>query len=651
MMTKPKFITLDFETRSAVDLRSAGVYRYAEDASTDVWCMAYAFDDGPVQLWRMHEPFPMELHQALEDGAFIRAWNAQFERLIWQHILTPHHNWPEVANNRFVCAMVAAAAAGLPMGLDGAAEVLRLDARKDKSGVWLMRQMAKPRSTDVLGRHTWWDDEERLERLYAYCKQDVVVEREIWKRLPASMDRRERKLYLLDQTINDRGVALDSRLIASAIGMVSVESSDLNQELKEITAGRVTSYTKVPDLRKWLESSGVVVPPSLDKAAVAELLADDSLTKGERRALEIRQEGAKTSTGKYDKMATVMCGDGRAHGLLQYYGAGTGRWAGRLIQPQNMPKGKYKMTADLIRKIHCGDLDALREIGPVKDVLSSALRGALIPSKGKVFLDADYNAIEARVVAWLAGETKLVKLFASGGKVYEDLASQIFGVPVSAIKNPSSERDMGKSGVLGGGFGMGPVKFSKAANVDIELAERIIKTYRGRYPHIPQFWYDLSDAALHAVRTRSSAPIRAGKHVTFRCIGDWLTMGLPSGRSLWYHSPRVVLRPTPWGEDKPAVEIDRRNRVTGQWEPVQMYGGIWAENATQATARDIMVEGLFRTEAAGFETVLTIHDEVLAEGESAERLDEFVRLLSIVPEWAEGCPIKAEGWTGDRYRK
>lgn len=639
-MTKPLFVSVDFETRSAVDLRDVGVHKYAEHPSTDVWCAAYRLNGLPMQLWHLGDPFPEELASYLDTGAYIRAWNAQFERIIWQQILTPRHGWPELPTDRFVCSMVAGAAAGLPMNLEEAAIVLGLEEQKDMAGNRLMRQMAKPRRIEDDGTPVWWDDADRRARLAQYCAQDVRTECAVWRRLPPCMDKRERRLYLLDQDINDRGVALDRVLIARARTLAGRATAALDVELAEVTHGAVVSATKVQDLKRWVGVRLGEIPASLDKAAVAALL-DGDLPEDVRRALEIRSEAGKTSVTKYEKMAAVACADGKARGLLQFYGAGTGRWAGRQIQPQNFPRGEVKITPEIIRAIREGTLDT-----DVMETLSSALRGALIASPGMAFYVADFNAIEARVVAWLAGQRDLLTLFGSGGKVYETMAARIFGVPVDAVT--PEQRQVGKMVVLGCGFGMGHAKFAAQTGVSVELAQAAVETYRATYPKIRQLWYDLDDAAVRTVRT--GAPTAVGP-LRFRRVRDWLAMDLPVGRSLWYYRPRLVERPVPWGGTKPAVQIETRNSVTRQWITQDMYGGIWTENATQAVARDVMADALLRVEDAGFRTVLTVHDEIIAEADPSRDIEEFVALLSVVPSWATGCPLKAEGYTSDRYRK
>lgn len=646
-MTKPLYISLDVETRSLADLRECGVYKYAEHPSTDVWCVSYGIGGSPIQTWLRGDPFPNDLRDALDAGGYIRAWNAQFERIIWRDILVRKHGWPALDTRRFVCSMVVAAAAGLPMSLEEAAIVLKLSEQKDAAGARLMMQMTKPRKVMDDGTIIWWEDAAKIARLAAYCEQDVRTESAIWRRLPPCMDRRERALYLLDQDINDRGVAVDLDLVGGATRLASREAARLDAELLDLTGGSVPGASKLADLKRWVAARGVRTP-TLDKVSVARLLESDKLPLDVKRALEIRAAAGKTSVAKYAKAEAAACEDGRARGLLQFYGAGTGRWAGRLLQPQNYPKHPktWRLTPELYRGILDGTLTE-----DVMETLSFALRGMFVPSPGSAFYVADFNAIEARVVAWLAGEMRLVKLFASGGKVYETMASLIFGVPVDQVT--PEQRDVGKMVVLGCGFGMGARKFAAQTGVEEALAERAVRAYRDVNPRIPELWYGLDDAAVRTVRT--GAPSTCGR-LRFRRVAEWLALDLPVGRSLWYHRPRIVEREVPWSTPekpvfRPAVQVDVRDNVTRQWVPLDMYGGIWTENATQAVARDLMADAMVRVEAAGYRTVLTIHDELIAEADPSRDIGEFVALLSVVPEWAPGCPIKAEGWTGDRYRK
>jgi DNA polymerase len=636
-----------------VELRGAGVYKYAEHPSTDVWCVAYAFDEGPVKVWRIGQPMPNDLSAAARNGTtYFKAWNAAFERIIWREIMVKRHGWPAIKDDRFVCAMVVAAAAGLPKSLEEAAIVLGLQEQKDMAGSRLMMQMAKPRRIEDDGTIVWWDDPDKLDRLVAYCAQDVIVEREIWKRLPPAMDRRERAIYLLDQRINDRGVLLDATLIQAGKKVADRATKLLTKELSTLTHGTVSTPNKVEDLKRWIAMRVPGIDTTcLDKEAIGELL-DLDLPDDVRRALELRAEAAKASVRKLASMEKVASAkDGKARGLLQYYGAGTGRWAGRLIQPQNFPRGSVTIDEDVIAAIKSCDLSSV-DASPL-EVVSSALRGCIVADPGSALYVADFAAIEARVIAWLAGQEDLLALFASGGKVYETMAAVIFGIPVEAVTK--EQRQLGKMAVLGCGFQMGAKRFAEQAKVDLELAMQAVDAYRTQNGRIKALWWAMQDTAIRVVSRGATAPVAVpgtGGKLHFRIVGNWLAMGLPSGRSLWYYAPRIVMKPVPWSEELvPAVQIDAMNGYTRKWEPATMYGGLWAENATQAVARDLMADGMMRLEAAGYPVLLTVHDEVIAQAEPGHAVGDFVSTLAAVPEWAAGCPVAAEGWSGIRYRK
>jgi DNA polymerase len=658
-MAKPTYLSIDLETRSAVDLKKTGVYPYAAHPTTDVWCAAYARGDGPVDLWFAGEPLPGDLADALRDpSVYLRAWNANFERILMRDVLAVRHRWPLVPLKRFVCSAVLGRAAGLPGNLEGAAIALGLAEQKDMAGHRLMMQMSRPREVLADGTPLWVEDEDKakLLRLGQYCRQDVQVEREVFLRLPPAMDARERKLYLADQRINDRGVLLDLARVRAAQEIADRERARLNREMRRVTRSAVAGATKLTDLTRFVkaDSPGVEVP-SLDKETLELLLARAPLGEASRRALEIRQEAGKSSVSKLDAMLLAAGSDGRVRGLLQFYGAGTGRWAGRLVQPQNFPRGAVKMTPEILSAIDTGRPELVEPFGQPMEVVSSALRAMLVSAPGKQFFSADYAQIEARVVAWLAGQEDLVRMFRNGEPVYEDMASRISEVRIEEVT--PEQRQVGKMAVLACGFGMGAKTFARQAGVDIETATRAVQAYRDRNSRIRALWWSTQDTALEVVTKglRGPLPVPGTRgRICFGLHGNWLKMTLPSHRSLWYYDPQVVMRPVPWDDDpRPAVQVMSVNSVTRKWEPASMYGGLWVENATQAVARDIMADAIVRLEEdCRFPVILTVHDEILAESREPESaLPDFVALLSDTPEWASGCPIKAEGWNGTHYRK
>jgi DNA polymerase len=638
--------------------------------------MCYSLPDAPdvIHTWIMGSPFPADLRSCIDDPAiYFRAWNAAFERTIWRLLCVRKYGWPAIADNRWVCTMVLALAAGLPGKLEIAAKALRLIEQKDEAGHRLMLQVSQPRKVKSRpGELIWWDDPDKLERLYAYCRQDVRTENAAWDMLPPAMDKRERQLWLLDQRINDRGVRLDGPLVTAAERLALNEMARLDQRMSDLTEGAVARTTKIQDLKRWVSARIGHEIGSLDKVALESYLQNPGLTVDVREALNLRQEAGKSSVSKFEKMRICVGAGDRARGMAQYYGAGTGRWAGRLIQMQNFPKGDFERWVepwtmahfiDLVKASNRTALEAAH--GRVLDTLSGLLRSCLVPSAGKVFDVADFASIEARVVAWLAQQNDLVELFASGGKVYEVMAAAIFGGAPEDWPKESNERDIGKRVVLGCGFGMGHEKFRATVikqggdDPGEELSRRGVKTYREFYPKVPLLWRNMDETAVDVVTrgltTWRDVPGTAGR-LAFALHRDYLMLRLPIGRALWYNHPRIVSRLMPWSTDenpvrRPAVQCMALSEQR-QWLPIDLYGGMLAENATQAVARDLLADAMIRLDALPeHDTVLTVHDELVVESDPDSKHGDFMRVVREVPEWAKGCPVDADGWRGDRYKK
>ena len=631
-------ISIDFETRSTVDLRKTGVYPYAAHPDTEVLCMAWAVGDMEPMLWLPGDPVPEDFLYA----DTFRAWNAQFERIIMREVLGRiDYGFPfDAYDEQWVCTQAEAAAMALPLSLGKAAQVLRVLDQKDEAGHRLMLQMCKPRKarkdeSPNLGPY-WFEDEARKNRLYKYCLQDVRTEVAVAKKL-RRLSKHEREIFLLDQRINDRGIGLDMPLIEAAQEVRAVAVGRADARLQYLSAGAIRGVTDTKGLRTWTKMDSVA------EAAVKEKLLDPTLHALEREALELRRDNGKSSVAKLDTMQLVAL-EGSAHGLLQYSGAGTGRWAGRLIQPQNMPRPAFKNIEELIGLVQERRARELEEHGPIMEILSSLLRSMFVPHAGRLFYCADFSAIEGWVVAWLAGQ--------DGMTSYEEMASEIYGVPVDEVTE--EQRAVGKVAVLGCGFGMGAKKYGDTVfdwtgiRISEELEEKAVAIYRSVNAPIKRLWYDLENAAIRAVKVPGS--IQKVGHITYRVKGPYLWAVLPSGRPLCYPLPRLVDTLAPWGELKEAVEISTTNSFTRKWERRSLYGGLQTENVVQAVARDVMADAMLRVEAAGYPIVLTVHDEVLAESDAGD-LDHFQQLMSEMPEWADGLKLDVSGWEGDRYRK
>lgn len=689
---------IDLETRSIVDLKKSGVYVYAEHPSTDVWCAAYTVNDEPVKLWKIGDPVPDEIQDAVRDVWEIVAHNANFEITLWNSVLAPKHGWPVPAITQWRCTMAMALAMSLPGSLDNAAGALGLDTRKDAKGYRVMLQMSRPRKINADETFTWWDDSDKLETLHTYCKQDVVVERELEKRLmPLSID--ELQTWHLDQIINARGVYVDEKLCLAAKKIVGQAQERLDQEMKLVTDYGVKACSNVAQLARWVTDKGFPTE-SVDKEQIKVLLARKDIPDDVRRALELRKEAAKASVAKIDSLLSGMQADKRARGLLQYHAASTGRWGGRRFQPQNIKRPNIKNVDLAIESVLSGDIGQIDMLyGDPLSVVGDCLRGMICAPKGTRIIAADYANIEGRVLAWLAGEEWKIQAFRAfdnrtGSDLYRLAFSKAFGVPVEKVD--SSMRQIGKVMELALGYQGGPGAFqtmAKGYGLDIgdsfdliseqageivfkkasaawfsrgkysgmpertwRAAETVKILWRDAHPNIVGFWWELDKAAVEATQN-PGLTITCGR-IKMRIKGSFLWLRLPSGRALCYPYPKLVMKDMPWEDEdgKPARrEVFTYKGVdsyTRKWEDCYAYGGLWAENVTQATARDILSDAVKRLEGAGYPVILTVHDEIVCEvPKHSGSTEDFCRIMAEVPEWAKGCPIAVEGFEAERYRK
>jgi DNA polymerase len=701
-MTRVPRATIDFETRSACDIKTHGSWRYSLDATTEVLCLAFRLPhwaEGRTALW--HPAFPhlkieeatcpelADLFQWIIAGKLVEAHNAFFERGIWQHQMCRKFGWPAVHPSLWRDSSAKAAAHALPRKLNDAAKALGLSTRKDPEGVKKMKESAikrmfKPRKARKKERETWaakhgdapmpllwWESQETMLAMFAYCRLDVLAEEGLSQQLPDLSDD-ETGVLILDQTINERGVRIDQQAVACALRLIDKETDLLNAELATVTDGAVTKATQRARLMTWLKDEGLELD-NTQKQTVDDVLSENWLysaswiegvmTPKTKRALEILRELGKSSTAKYEAMRKWSCPDGRVHGSMLYHGATTGRWSGAGVQPHNFPKGALPKaqlkTWDMFYAwllLLTEDREAIiGEWGSVMAPLSQGLRGAIIPAEGKKFYVADYAAIEARVLLWLAEDEEHLDIFRRGEDIYCDMAGHIYGYPCSKKDTPK-ERDLGKVAILGLGYQMGASKFvATAATYGIELeedfAKDVVDKYREKFYLVKQLWWDQEEAAVRAVHRPGTAVI-CGR-VTWKKIGLFLYATLPSGRRLSYPFPQVKAVMTPWGTPKDQLSYMGVNPYNHQWQRQATYGGMIVENLVQAISRDIMASALQRLEASGvYAPVLTVHDELVAEGHPAiGDVDSFVKLVATLPDWAEGLPLEAEGWADIRYHK
>lgn len=660
-------IHLDFETRSACDIREAGAEVYARHPSTDVWCLAWAFeDDECISLVRREDIIsgyiPPLLRAHIESGGIVYAHSAAFELAITNNIMAPRYGWPKLDPKQVRCTAAMAYAMALPGSLDGCTKALGISDGKDMQGSRVMLQLARPRRIEPDGTIVWWDDADKLERLYEYCKQDVVAERNAHRKM-LDLSPAEQEVWQLDYAINQRGVPIDRPAVVAAIAVVEHERKRMDAIMRALTGGAVEACTEVGKLTTWVKAHGVDTD-GLAKADIADLLECVNLPEPVHSALKLRQEAGKSSTAKLEKMLACACDDNRVRGTLQYHGASTGRWAGRLIQPHNMPRGNLR-PAD-VHEILCRlpywatqqAADYLNIFyGSVMDVASSCLRGFIAAPAGYDLIAVDFSAIEARVLAWLAGEEEPLSIFRAGGDIYLHAASGIYRRPIS--KADKQERQIGKVAVLALGYQGGVGAFQTMARtygvkVSDEEAEAIKTAWRTANPAIVQFWYDCEDAARTALLSagRTTTAGSQGREIRFKLNGSFLWCKLPSGRVICYPFPRVEEVPTPWGSTREAVTHMTVNSVTKKWERTSTYGGKLVENIVQAVSRDLLAASMLRLEAHGYPLVMTVHDELVMEvPEDEGSLEEVEELAALLPDWAAGLPMKAEGWRAKRYQK
>lgn len=648
-------MTIDIETYSSAGLIKSGVYRYVESPDFEILLFAYAFDDDPVTVvdFTDLDTLPDNVYDALTDPSVIKtAYNASFERTClakWFHMPMPPEQWQ--------CTSVWALTLGLPGYLEGVAEVLKLEAQKDTRGKNLIKYFSVPckpaKANGGRTRNHPHHDPEKWEDYKAYNRQDVVVEREIRRKLSRfPVPAHEWQLWALDQKINDRGVRLDPALVKQAIACDEQYESRLVQEVRELTG--LENPNSLQQIKEWLAERGLDTPDGLSKEHMPVLLdaAPDDKT---RRVLELRQEMSKTSVDKYNAMERSMCADKRARGMLQFYGANrTGRFAGRLIQVQNLPQNKIEDLALARETLRSGDFELLEMLfGPPPFVLSQLIRTAFIPSDGCRFIVSDFSAIESRVISWLADENWKLEIFKGHGKIYEATAARMFGVPIETIAKGQPNyglRAKGKAAELACGYQGGEnalAAMDSKKEIDPDEYPRLVKQWREANPNIRKLWYAAEDAAVTAVREKTTVKLAHG--VQYRYEAGVLFADLPSGRSLAYVNPRI--KPDP-NFDKDGLVFDGMGQVKKKWMPHRTYGGRLVENLVQAIARDCLAESLMRLDAEGYKIVMHIHDEVVLDVPiGIGSVGHVAAVMSKPISWAPGLPLAAAGFECSFYKK
>jgi DNA polymerase len=642
-------LSIDIETYSSVDLRKSGVYRYAESPDFKVLMIAFAYGVGDV---RIETEITLELMEALTNPAIIKtAYNANFERVClskWLGVELPPEQWR--------CTMVHALELGLPGSLGEVAKALGVDEQKDAQGKRLIKKYCMPNRD---GRQNLPNDElvdTDWQAFKEYCRQDVRTEMAVRKKLeqfPLHHD--EWALWAIDQAINDRGIEIDTVLVANAINMNDIYTDKLEYEAIKLTG--LSNPNSLQQLKAWFKQAEDIEIDDFKKQTMPDLLKQVESDKA-RRMLEIRQEMSKTSVKKYHAMWAGKCSDNRVRGLLQFYGAGrTGRWAGRLVQVQNLPGNKL-VDLDTARQfVRSGNYEAVEMLyGNVPDVLSQLIRTAFVPRPGHRFIVADFSAIEARVIAWLAGEQWRLDVFNSHGKIYEASAAQMFNVPIESIGKGSPLRQKGKVAELALGYQGGPNALIQMGALNMGLTEDelpdIVKAWRKANPAIVRLWADLDEGMSGAIRFGKKIGYdKYGKYLlTFNVEKQIAFIGLPSGRRLAYVKPELT--PHKRFQGKEEITYMGVDQLTRKWSRLGTYGGKLVENVVQAIARDCLAESLVRLEKAGYRTVMHVHDEVVLEVPSGwSSAEQVAEIMGRDIEWASGLPLRADAFETDYYRK
>jgi DNA polymerase len=653
---------LDFETYSECDLKEAGGWLYAAHPSTEILCFAWAFDNDEPEIWYPGLPVPQEFYRALELGVPCHAWNANFERAINEEVAW-QIGMPKVAVSQWRDDMALALMLAMPGKLATCAQVLGVAQQKDKDGQRLLNKFScprKPTKKDSRVRIRPEDDPADAQRLYEYCKQDVRAERAVVAALPVSwLGAYEQAIWEADSDTNARGALLDRDMVTGAVRILDKAMADGARELSAITGGLVTTPGQRDRIKAWLASQGVHVD-SLAAEFMPEIQGRPMPAKA-ARLLEVYASCGQSSTSKYPTMLGAMSPrDDRVRGIAQYHSATTGRWGGRKVQFQNLPRPSIdtrSFHADVCEANHadieriaqaCG-LDAMT-------VLRDSLRHSVIAPPGKTLIVSDLASIEARVLGWVAGEQIYLDTFAAGKNLYIVTASNVFGIPYDQVKKGTVEYQVGKESVLGLGYQMGGPTFigncrDKGVPVDKAPDSLILEAhqkYRQTYKNIVKYWRDIETCAVACIST--GKPTKLG-HCRMEMIKGFLTIQLPSGRRLWYAGAHTAMKRMPWGEERLEMRfyVELKPNV---WGRSSSYGGKLTENIVQAIARDLLAEALVCANRSGIlAPVMTVHDEIVAEAPEGTDPKVLEHMMTKPLPWTTGLPLGAEAFSSPYYKK
>jgi DNA polymerase len=647
----------DYETRSQLLLKAVGSWKYSTHASTDTWCCGYAVDDGPIELWIPGDPVPPAFIEAANNPDWlVAAFGDGFERAIERHIMGPRYGWPEISIERHRCLQASALALALPASLSGVADALQVDQLKDQTGRRNMLAMSRPRKRragEDPNKIYWLDDTERRAQLYAYAKQDVATERALYHRI-GFLPPAEQAHWILDATINDRGIYLDRKLLDAAIKIAEAARHEIDEELLSLTAGAVSSINQTAKVLAWLTVNGCTIA-NLQKDTLQKALNQAEIPPAARRAMELRLDGAHAAALKLHTMRNWMSDDDRIRGCFRYHGASPGRFTSLGVQAQNMKRPGVKDMPAAIEAVGTGDLNHLRNrYAQPMSVIGDIARALVCAPAGRKLIIADFSGIESRMTAWVSGQQSKLDQWAtfdrSGNpedEPYHITGHKIFGLPKDRAREPGKTGDLafGYMGGLGAWLKLAP---PGDTSTEIEIKRRQ-QTWRRAHPHTVRFWHALDRAAKTAVR-------HPGRIVSCRCLAfrycadSFLRMRLPNGRKIAYPFPKLK---TNHRGDTAVVFMDNQK---GRWGENRhghgAYPGTWMENAVQAIARDLFIEAMQRLEAAGYGIVLHAHDEAVAEVPADfGSVADFLQIFTASPAWASGLPVAAKARVGDRWCK
>ncbi len=665
---KNRYMILDYETRSEVDLTVVGAAEYARHPSTEILCAAWRvgtreeLPTAKVKRWfpRLGIGSDLDLRRDMRSVNFRVAQNALFEQLITSHVLHQIGYGPE----KWICTAALAASHALPRKLEAVCTVLNLKHKKNPDGKALIKKHCVPQKITKKNNSKWNDDPESFRKLLNYCVDDIRATTEVFLRLPP-LNPIERKIWCLDQKINLRGVSVDRPLVETILKLVKQEVAALNAETLELTMGLLSSTTKREQFKRYLADIEKLSLPNMQKKTIEDAITSGLATGDAKRLLEIRQAVSKTSTAKYIALEARSRHDGRLRDILLYWGASTGRFTGMGVQVHNFPRGTYGFDVKTaLEAVRTGDLEWVRALcGDPMSAFSDCLRSMLIASDGHKMYAADFASIEVRVLFWIARHSAGLTIYERGEDAYRDMATAIYKVALDDVTKP--QREVGKRAVLGCGYGMGWKKFMQTCAdfgipVTAKVAKQAVKAYRSKHHPVKTLWNNVERAAIEATKNK-------GKRYTVNRLSwfyrdEFLYCELPSGRRLAFYKAQVKFEWSRWDKDR--IKAGKKpkghkrfvlyhydmNPETRQWGLVATYGGKLVENAVQGIARDRMCDAMLRIDDAGYENLISVHDENVAENESGS-LEEFNKLMLVESKWAAGCPFTVEGWVDERYKK